>query len=145
MDIRIIPCPSKEYEQTVLKRDAWLRKPLGLSLKSIDTQDDDQQTHFAAFEGENVIGVLVMKPHANGEVQMRQVAVDPAIHRKGIGRALVLEAEKWAETQGYSAIFLHSREYAIDFYLAQGYTIVSDIYEEVGIPHRTMRKELTLK
>lgn len=143
MKIRSIPFQSKEYEQSVEKRDAWLRKPLGLSLTSIDTQDDDWQTHFAAFEGDEIVGVLIMKPHANQEVQMRQVAVDPALQRHGVGRQLVMEAEKWAKNQGFSAIFLHARQYAIDFYLALDYEIISDVYEEVGILHRTMRKVLS--
>ena len=39
-------------------------------------------------------------------------------------------------------IILHARHYAIGFYQKLGYSICSEPFEEVGIEHRVMQKEL---
>ena len=44
-----------------------------------------------------------------------------------------------AHLQGGSEIALHARESAVPFYLALGYGLVGEPFEEVGIPHRKMR------
>lgn len=39
-------------------------------------------------------------------------------------------------------MILHAREYAIPFYEKSGYLAISELYTEVGLPHRTMSKKL---
>jgi predicted GNAT family N-acyltransferase len=40
---------------------------------------------------------------------------------------------------------LHARATAIDFYKRLGYSVCSEEFTEVGIPHRIMRKQLNKK
>jgi predicted GNAT family N-acyltransferase len=55
---------------------------------------------------------------------------------------LVHELEKYAMSNEMKTIVLHARHYAIGFYQKLGYSICSEPFEEVGIEHRIMQKEL---
>jgi predicted GNAT family N-acyltransferase len=76
--------------------------------------------------------------------QVRQVAVSPEARRRGIGHALMGELERVAAQKGASALWLHARENAFDFYGRLGYIPEGEAFvsELTGIPHRTMRKRL---
>ncbi|RYG29002.1 GNAT family N-acetyltransferase, partial [bacterium] len=67
--------------------------------------------------------------------KIRQVAVDPMEQGKGLGAALMRAIEPLCDE-----IYLHARDTAVPFYLRLGYQIVGEPFEEVGIPHRAMRK-----
>ncbi|MFN4080100.1 MAG: GNAT family N-acetyltransferase, partial [Saprospiraceae bacterium] len=79
----------------------------------------------------------------NPEVfKMRQVAVAPEAQGKGVGAKLVSASEQLARQLGARRIALHARETAVPFYLKLNYQIEGEPFEEVGIPHRYMVKEL---
>jgi predicted GNAT family N-acyltransferase len=74
--------------------------------------------------------------------QVRQVAVSPAAHGRGVGRALMHELERLALAEGAEETWLHARETAFGFYRRLDYVFSSELFvsELTGIPHRTMRK-----
>lgn len=78
--------------------------------------------------------------------QLRQVAVEPAVHGTGVGRALIGELERIAAMEGATEIVLNARDTAIPFYERLGYIAEGDVFvsELTGIPHRFMRKPLSL-
>ncbi len=51
-------------------------------------------------------------------------------------------AERWAGEQGLPAVELHAQQPVVGFYERLGYVGVGEPYEEAGIPHLTMRKQL---
>jgi predicted GNAT family N-acyltransferase len=132
---------SAAYQAAVDLRRRVLRIPLGLDFDEQELAQEASQVHFVSFAEGAVIACLTLVP--NGEtVKMRQVAVAPEVQGQGRGRALVEYSETWATEQGYAEINLHARESAIPFYSALGYQITSESFEEVGLPHRAMRKLL---
>jgi ribosomal protein S18 acetylase RimI-like enzyme len=76
--------------------------------------------------------------------QVRQVAVSPGAHGRGVGRALMRELERLATAEGADQTWLHARENAFGFYARLGYKPEGEVFvsELTGIPHRTMRKRL---
>ena len=96
-----------------------------------------------AFLGETLVGTLnlVVLRSPNG-LKMRQVAVTSDMQGKGIGRALVEMSEDIGREAGSEFIKLHARATAVPFYLALGYLLEGEPFEEVGIPHRLMIKTL---
>ena len=70
------------------------------------------------------------------------MAVSPLCQGQGIGRQLVLELERKAKECLFESIVLHARQVAFPFYEKLGYAFISDLFEEVGIPHRAMTKSL---
>lgn len=77
---------------------------------------------------------------AYGKIQ--RVAVLKKFRKYGIGRAIILELEKLAATQGATASKLDAQVHAIGFYEKLGYTVQSDIFLDAGIEHVLMVKTL---
>lgn len=69
------------------------------------------------------------------EVVVQSIAVDAARRNRGIGRALMAEAEQWARSRGLPSVALHTRR-AAPFYRKLG-------FQESGAPAHSMRKTLS--
>lgn len=62
---------------------------------------------------------------ARGEVRammLGRIVVRPEYRKKGLGRLVVTEAEKWARELGCNKAVLDSRDVAVGFYEKLGYT-----------------------
>lgn len=140
--VRIISFQSEEYELSLQLRHQVLRVPLGLSLFDEDLLIDEPDVHIAAFVAKQMVGVMLLKPLADGRIKMRQVAVTEGMNGKGIGTQMIKYAEKYCRQNNYTTIVLNARETAVDFYLKNGYHKVSDTFFEVGIAHVKMKKTL---
>lgn len=140
IEIREIKYGTEEYELEVALRDKILRKPLGLKFSKEQLAKESKDTHFGAFANNKLFGCLVLTPHTETTVKMRQVAVDSDVQGTGIGRQLVAECEAKAKKMGFTEIILSARDTAVPFYLKLGYEIVGEPFVEVNIPHRKMRK-----
>lgn len=57
---------------------------------------------FAALEGERTLGFLCLKETGKDTVELSVMGVRKDYHRRGIGRALFLAAQKTAAERGYS-------------------------------------------
>ena len=142
LEIRRIPYTSSEYENELVLRDAILRKPLGMNRFAEDLSGEVHDIHLGAFEGERLVGVLVLTHGEAQRVRMRQVAVDECRQRCGIGAELVAAAEQLAREQGYAQMTLHARATAVGFYEKLGYITEGEPFFEVGIPHSAMEQWL---
>lgn len=130
-------------EQIWQLRDTVLRRPLGLSLRNEDLSGEAQEvTLYATDEEKNVAGCLMLRKLSSDELKLRQMAVAPAFQGKGVGRRLVQSAEAFAAEHGYQSISLHARLHALPFYEKAGYEAAGEVFTEVGIPHRLMRKTI---
>ena len=138
--IQIIDVTDPAYQQVWQVREEVLRKPLGMSLKNEDLSMDAEDVIFAAMADDKVVGCVMLHPVTPGVMKLRQMAVYDEWQGKGIGRLLVQAAEKFAKDNGYEKIVLHARMVAVDFYSKMEYTITSDEFTEVGIPHVVMEK-----
>ncbi|HJV21948.1 MAG TPA: GNAT family N-acetyltransferase [Holophagaceae bacterium] len=137
-----IPHLSPAYALAVALRHEVLRVPLGLRFTEAQLASEADSHHLALFDGERLVGTLLLTPREGGAVQMRQVAVDPNRQGGGVGRSLVEEAERFARQQGFARMTLHARDTAVGFYERLGYAAVGDPFVEVGIPHQGMEKPL---
>jgi GNAT superfamily N-acetyltransferase len=140
-DLREIKYGSKEYKDELELRNRILRVPLGLDIFDEDLKGEKDDTHVGAFYKEKLAGVLVLT-HGGGVIRARQVAVDESFRRRGIGKKLVAYAEEFARSHGYKEIMLHSRMTSTEFYKNLGYSVSSEEFTEVMIPHVEMRKKL---
>lgn len=131
---------SPKYQQVWDLREEILRKPLGMSLKNDDLSWDYIDGFFIAEHNNKVIGCVMLHHLSSVELQLRQMAVCSEWQGKGIGRLLVMAAEKFAWENGYRVIVLHARKVAMGFYTSMNYSITSDEFTEVGIPHFIMEK-----
>jgi predicted GNAT family N-acyltransferase len=140
--IKIVPHCSVAYCHTVLLRDAILRKPLGLVFTPEQLRAENNDIHVACFEGDKLVGCLILVPHDNGKVKMRQVAVAESHQRKGIGTLMCKFSHQWAIDNNYASMYCHARDVAEPFYTKLGYSIISAPFTEVNIKHWKMEKKL---
>lgn len=139
LNIREISFGSPEQKESVELRYIVLREPLGLRFDETELAKEYEDFHIAAYFHDELVGILLLKPTENKDIiKMRQVAVADAWQGKGVGKAMVLFAEKFAFEKGYKKMELHARETAVPFYLSLGYFIKGDTFYEVGIPHKKM-------
>ncbi|MES2618803.1 MAG: GNAT family N-acetyltransferase [Bacteroidota bacterium] len=139
---KILTFGSEEHQQSIALRRKILRVPLGLNFTEEELQQEAEQMHIGCFTEIQLCGILILVKYNSTTVKMRQVAVDDTMQGKGIGRVMVVFAEQWAITNGYTLMSLHARETAVPFYLTLGYSIDGHQFEEVGIPHYKMIKKL---
>jgi ribosomal protein S18 acetylase RimI-like enzyme len=132
------------YDRTVALRDELLRRPLGLAFSPEELDAEAGSHHLVMTDagGEAVVACLVLRPLGGGAVQMRQVAVAPEHQRRGVGRALVAFAERYAAERGYREMVVHAREPVVPFYDRLGYQRVGARFIEVTLPHLELRKAL---
>lgn len=143
MIIKEVKFDSEEYKQTVALRDEVLRKPLSLKFSEQELSEEFDSFHLAALNDEDeVVACLVLKPLTGDEIKMRQVAVHTDYQGKRIGKLLLSFSEIFASDQGFNLISAHVRDTALDFYLKQDYNKVGEQFEEIGLPHFKVQKQL---
>lgn len=131
------------YRQECLLRNEVLRKPLGLSLWDEDLSGESLQQHYGLFDEEaGLVACGVVQILCENEAKIRQVAVEGSTQRNGVGSQLMREIEQTLSERGIIRVILHSRVSACDFYQKLGYLIGGEEFEEVGLPHRRMSKQL---
>lgn len=113
-----IPASNAEYAQLAEAGPAWL----------------------AVADGE-AVGVMLLKPHFESAVEIYLLAVTPARHRSGVGRALVGRAEAWAKARGARFLTVKTRgpslpyepyERTRAFYEAMGFVALEELIEIWG-------------
>jgi predicted GNAT family N-acyltransferase len=142
MPLKQIDYGSNEYQMMINLRDEVLRKPLGLSFKKEDLEKEKDDILIGSFDDEKLLGCCLLTRVDSQTVRLRQMAVGRNLQGKGIGESIIRFAETLARDQGYRKMTMHARATAIGFYERCGYTICSEEFEEVTIPHKIMEKWL---
>ncbi len=142
MALKFIDYGTKEYNQMIDLRMQILRAPLGLSFTKEDLEKEKEYILLGCFDEEKMEGCCMLTEIEPGTVKLRQMAVLDGLQGKGLGKALMVFAENVARDAGYNKITMHARKSAVGFYEKLGYTICSDEFEEVTVPHYEMVKML---
>jgi len=103
--------------------------------------DDDRALHLIAKAGDVVVGTgrLVLHPDF---AKIGRMAVLREWRRHGVGRALLQALMAEAVRSGARRALLHAQVQAIGFYERSGFIAISEEFDEAGIPHRRMEREL---
>lgn len=106
--------------------------------------EDEAAVHFVIYDGESgdAVGTARLRPPEDGVAKPERVAVREAYRGQGLGQKLMSLIEAEARSQGCELSALHAQTHVIDFYDDLGYEVVSEEFEEAGIPHVEMEKEL---
>ncbi|MEV7086560.1 GNAT family N-acetyltransferase [Streptomyces sp. NPDC093085] len=77
-----------------------------------------------------------------GTGSLGRLAVASAARGLGIGGALVRAVEGAARERGLNAVDLHAQTHALGFYERLGYAAYGPEFDDAGMAHRAMRREL---
>ena len=125
MEIEIrVPKNEVEWEQYYDLRYRILRQPWNQPQGSERNEGDETGLHFALYENEIIKAIARLDINDEKSAQVRFMAVETEIQRKGYGKQVMLAIENYCKTKNISEIILHAREIAIPFYESLGYQLV---------------------
>lgn len=132
-----------EWEQYYDLRYRVLRQPWKQPRGSERNDGDATGVHFALFENDKIAAIARLDLNSENIGQVRFMAVEIEIQRKGYGKQVMLAIESYCKTQNSSEIVLHAREIAIPFYQNLNYVLVEKshlLFNE--IQHFLMNKKI---
>lgn len=95
--------------------------------------------HWLAFTPEQEpIGTLRLLPSG----QIGRVAVVRAYRGTGVGSRLLRHAIAAAEAHGWAEVWVNAQHARRSFYAAHGFIVISDIFQDAGIAHQRMLRQL---
>lgn len=101
---------------------------------------DASALHWLALTGDDTpVGTLRLLPSG----QIGRMAVLPAYRGRGIGSRLLHHAIAAAEAHGMGEVWLNAQFARRGFYAPHGFIVISDVFEDAGIPHQRMLRRLT--
>ena len=140
-----IRSPESEIEMCDYFYFRWLilRKEFSENIESSKDNFEDQSFHVIAIYKNKVLGVGRIHSLNKHESQIRYMAVDSKICKKGIGTKILIKLINKAKSEGKHKVVLHSREKAINFYIKNGFTQVKKTHKIFNsIQHYLMEKAI---
>ena len=111
--------------------------------EEIEIDNDDALAFHALATVDGVaIGCGRMVDHGASEVKIGRMAVLRKFRNAGIGATILRFLVDHARACGVRKAILHAQLTAEAFYLKEGFTPVGDVFEEAGIAHRLMEREM---
>ena len=101
---------------------------------------DDAAVHIVAFDGDKPIGTCRYYPRPDGSYAIGRIAVAREYRGKGVGSALILEAERRVALLGAKTTVVSAQLRAAGFYRSLGYIEQGSPYPEEHVPHILMVK-----
>jgi predicted GNAT family N-acyltransferase len=103
---------------------------------------DGEATHLLLTDDGDPVATARYRLVDDETVKIERVAVLASHRGTGLGRQIMDAAESAAADDGATEAVLHGQRRVEGFYAELGYETVGDEFEEAGIPHVEMHKEL---
>ncbi len=123
-----------------LEKDAkYIREQVFIQEQGIASEDewddlDATAVHFMVYDKEQPIATARLLPqHSVG-----RVAVLMPYRKQGIGKILMQHIIDYARNQKLPYLKLSAQTYVTAFYLALGFKVQGEVYQDCGIPHIDM-------
>ena len=142
MNLIFIHPAHKFYASELELRFRILREPIGHIRADVRFTFEDDSLHLVAVNNDRVLGCVLFHPDAHQGGRLYQMAVHGALQGQGLGTRLVEQLEIELKSRQIERIHLHARDVAVPFYEKLGYRCVGEPFDEVGIVHYMMEKEL---
>ena len=104
--------------------------------------DDSRAFHALAIRDGGAIGCGRMVEHGGSEVKIGRMAVLREFRNTGVGAHILRFLIDRALFRGFRKALLHAQLTAEGFYLKEGFKPVGGVFDEAGIAHRKMERDL---
>lgn len=99
--------------------------------------------HFVLYtDDKKPVATVRLLPLDDKTFKLQRMAVLKEYRGKNLGADIVAEAETFAKQQGYKTIELGAQLSAEKFYQKMGYVAYGEVFQDAGIDHVHMKKEL---
>ena len=103
---------------------------------------DANATHFLAYINGTAVGTARIRELDWDTVKIERLAVLPDYRKQGIGKQLMKSALSAIAQRGKFLVIVHAQAYIASLYQQLGFAIVGEPFNEAGIPHVKMSKQL---
>jgi predicted GNAT family N-acyltransferase len=141
-EIRVIAADDEQLRQQAyaIRRRVFIEEQGVPEAIELD-EDDARAFHIVAVAGDRYVGCARMLSHRD-YVKIGRMAVEREWRGQGVGRRLLDLMLERARALGFRRAVLHAQMHAEGFYLKAGFAAVGGIFDEAGIPHRRMERDL---
>ncbi|MGH1330314.1 MAG: GNAT family N-acetyltransferase [Paracoccaceae bacterium] len=114
----------------------------GVTLEEEMDDLDGEAIHLLAVDGDLPVGTArILRKGATGKIG--RVCVVKSHRGTGLGAALIRASlERLAKEAGITRAQLGAQTHAIGFYEKLGFTAYGPVYDDAGIPHRDMERDV---
>ena len=130
-----------EVEEAMRLRERVFCGEQGVPLAAERDGRDAGALHVVALEDGALVGTCRLLFDGDAAL-LGRLAVDPGARRRGVGEAILAEAERCARAAGARRVSLHAQVAARGLYDRAGYEPRSAPFVEQGIEHVAMEKVL---
>lgn len=141
LEFKLIEYGNEGWKSAVQLREEILRKPLGSYFTAEELEEERYHIHIGGFLGDELIATSVLVPEGDA-MKMQRVVVKEGNQDSGIGSKMMDFCEKIAIENKTRRIYCHARDTAVNFYLRNNYLAEGDYFQEDGIPHLLMYKQM---
>ena len=103
---------------------------------------DEQAIHFLAYFDTQAVGTTRIRLLDETTAKLERLAVLPNFRKYGIGRKLMETALEFLSKRNFLIVRIHAQAAVKEFYQKLGFVAEGAIFEEAGIPHIKMSKQL---
>lgn len=140
--MKIIPVTTQDELDACLsiRRTVFIEEqnvPVELEIDELDKLESPC-THYLILDGEKAVGTFRCPDPHDSEVHIGRFCFLKDARSKHFGKAAIDFAVQTYRSQGITAIALNAQCPVIGFYEKCGFTVTSDIFDDAGIPHRSM-------
>ena len=139
--VRLADSASTVEDGFTVRRDVFIREQGVDEAEEMDGRDDEA-THFVAYDDGDPVGTARVRTPEPGVGKVERVAVLADYRQSGVGRSIMDRVEEWARGRGLETLKLHAQTRVEAFYEKLGYETTSDVFQEAGIDHVAMVKDL---
>jgi predicted GNAT family N-acyltransferase len=140
MEIRR-PRDERELAAALALREEVFCEEQGVTLGGDRDGRDGEAVQLVAVE-EGVLGTCRMLIEPGGTAQFGRLCVRSSARGRGIAAALLAAAEEEARAAGARRMGMHAQTDALPLYERAGYTPYGERFDEEGIEHLGMEKQL---
>ncbi|MFQ3319433.1 MAG: putative GNAT family N-acyltransferase [Natronomonas sp.] len=141
MDVRRVESETELEDALTVRRAVFIEEQGVPEHRELDGKDETA-TNFVAYDGDQPVGAARLREYDDAAGKVERVAVLEARRGEGLGREIMDAVEAAAKAAGCEAVVLHAQVPVVEFYDRLGYEVMSEEFEDAGIPHREMRKSL---
>ena len=132
---------SPEWKLAVELRERVLREPLGSRFSDEELEEEKGHFQLAGFLDSTLVSTAVLVTEGF-RMKMQRVVVSENLRNLNIGSEMMIFCEKFCSDKNVTEMYCHARDTAVNFYLKNGYKGFGDYFDEDGIPHLRMSKNL---
>jgi predicted GNAT family N-acyltransferase len=140
VEVRAVRDPGEREAAMALRHEVFVDEQRVPAELEVD-EHDPAATHLVALQRGRVLATCRLVAD-DGAVRLGRLAVARAARRRGLATRLLEAAETWARDHGARALVLSAQTHACGLYEAAGYQRHGLPYDEAGIEHVRMERDL---